>query len=134
MPLAVNQVEVHLERLEPLLDGTLDQCLAERMTPLAWSPLAGGRLVDPTPIDLHSPDHAHRIHVREMLDLVARERGVTRAVVALAWLMRHPSRMVPIVGSTRPERIRDAANAAEIVLTREEWYRLLEAAYGQRLP
>ncbi len=134
MPLVVNQVEIHLARLEPLHDGTLDQCLAEGLTPLAWSPLAGGRLVDPTPIDLHSPDHAHRIHVREVLDLIAREREVTRSVVALAWLLKHPSRIVPIVGSTQPDRIREAVRAVELELTRDEWYRLLEASYGQRLP
>jgi predicted oxidoreductase len=101
---------------------------------MAWSPLAGGRLADPGPIDLQSQDHAHRIRVREVLDLVSRERGVTRSVAALAWLLKHPAKIVPVVGSTNPERIRDAINATEIELTRDEWYRLMEAAIGQRLP
>ena len=134
MPLIANQVEISLMRLECFQDGTLDQCLAEHITPMAWSPLAGGRLADSGPIDLQAPDHAHRIHVREILDLVARERGVTRSVAALAWLLKHPGRIVPIVGSTHPERIRDAINATEIELTRDEWYQLMEAALGQRLP
>ena len=134
MPLMVNQVEINLMKLDCFHDGTLDQCLAEQVTPMAWSPLAGGRLVDSGPIDLQTPDHAHRIHVREILDLVARERGVTRSVAALAWLMKHPAKIIPIVGSTHPDRIRDAINATEIELTREEWYRLMEAARGQRLP
>jgi predicted oxidoreductase len=59
---------------------------------------------------------------------------VTRSVVALAWLLRHPARIIPIVGSTVPERIRDSVNATEIELRRDEWYRLMEAAKGQRLP
>ena len=133
MPMIANQVEMSLMRLDCLHDGTLDQCLAEQITPMAWSPLAGGRLVDTGPIDLQTADHAHRIHIRETLDLVARERGVTRSVAALAWLLKHPASAVPIVGSTHPERIRDAVNATEIELTRDEWYRLMEAAHGQRL-
>lgn len=134
MPLIVNQVEVSLARLDCFHDGTLDQCLAQKLTPMAWSPLAAGRLADNDPIELQSPDHAHRIRIREIVDLVARERGVTRAVTALAWLMKHPAGIVPIVGSTNPDRIRDAVNATEIELTRDEWYRLMEAAHGQRLP
>ena len=134
MPMIANQVEMSLMKLDCLQDGTLDQCLAEQITPMAWSPLAGGRLVDTGPIDLQTADHAHRIHIRETLDLVARERGVTRSVAALAWLLKHPASVVPIVGSTHPERLRDAVNATEIELTRDEWYRLMEAAHGQRLP
>jgi predicted oxidoreductase len=134
MRLVANQVEISIARMDCLQDGTLDHCLAERITPMAWSPLAAGRLADSSPIDLQSPDHARRIHVREILDLVARERGVTRAVVALAWLLKHPAGIVPIIGSTVPERIRDTVNATEIELTRDEWYRLIEAAQGERLP
>jgi len=134
MPLIANQVEISLARLDCFHDGTLDQCLAEQITPMAWAPLAAGRLADTGPIDLQAPGHAHRIHIRETLDLVARERGVTRSVAALAWLMKHPSRILPVIGTTHPERIRDAINATEIELTREEWYRLMEAARGERLP
>jgi predicted oxidoreductase len=134
MPLLVNQVEIHLMRLEALQDGTLDQCLAEKITPLAWSPLGGGRLVDSGPIDLRSTDHAHRIHLREAMDQVARELQVSRLVVALGWLLRHPSGIVPILGSTQPERVRESMRVFEVALTREQWYRLLEAATGQRLP
>jgi hypothetical protein len=99
-----------------------------------WSPLAGGRLVDPNPIDLHSPGHALRIRVREVMDQVARELGVTRTGVALAWLMKHPVGIVPIIGSTHPDRVRESVAALGIELTREQWYRILEAAVGQRLP
>ncbi len=134
LPLIANQVEISLARLDCFEDGTLDQCLAEQITPMAWSPLAGGRLADTGPIDLQAPDHAHRIHIRETLDLISRERGVTRMVTAVAWLLKHPAKIVPIIGTTNPERIRDAINATEIELTRDEWYRLMEAACGQRLP
>jgi predicted oxidoreductase len=134
MPLIVNQVEISLYRLDCFHDGTLDQCLAENITPMAWSPLAAGRLGNNDPIVLRDPDHARRIHIREVLDLIARERQTSRAVVAMAWLLKHPGRIVPIVGSTDPSRITELAKAAELELTRDEWYRLLESALGERLP
>jgi predicted oxidoreductase len=134
MPLIVNQVEISLARLSCFEDGTLDQCLAEKITPLAWSPLAGGSLVATPPIDLLSARHALRIGLREELDLVAREHGSTRMIIALAWLLKHPAGIVPIVGSLKPDRIKEATRAAELELSREEWYSLLEAARGERLP
>lgn len=133
MPLLVNQIEISLGHLTPLHDGTLDQCLMENIIPLAWSPLAGGKLLGHS-VDMTDPQHAQRQKLLDTLDLVARERGVSRTIVALAWLLKHPARIVPIVGSTDPDRIRDAAKADTLELTREEWYRLFEAAEGRRLP
>ena len=134
MPLIVNQVEISLFRPDCFQDGTLDQCLAQKITPIAWSPLAGGRLGTNDPIDLRDPDHARRLHIREVLDLIARDRATSRSVVALAWLLRHPSRIVPIIGSTNPARVTEQVQAVDLELSRDEWYRLLEAALGQRLP
>ena len=68
------------------------------------------------------------------LDTLAKKRGTIRTVVALAWLLRHPSRIIPIVGSTDPARIRQATESDAFEMSREEWYRLLDAARGQRLP
>ena len=132
-PLLLHQVEISLSKLEPFNDGTIDQCLAEKVVPLAWSPLAGGRLSDTLPIDINSPDHARRIGLRETLDDIARDYGVSRTIIALAWLLKHPARIVPIIGTAKPERIREAAQADKVHLSRDEWYRLLEAARGERL-
>jgi predicted oxidoreductase len=134
MRLVVNQVEISLSKLDCFHDGTLDQCLSERITPMAWSPLAGGRLGANDPIDLRDPDHARRMRIRDTLESIARDRESSRPTVALAWLLRHPSRIVPIVGSTDPKKIRELTSAVDLELTREEWYRLLEAALGSRLP
>lgn len=133
-PLLVHQVEISLAKLDTFDDGTIDQCLAEKVIPLAWSPLAGGRLADTLPIDINSPDHARRIGLRETLDDIARDYGVSRTIIALAWLLKHPARIVPIIGTAKPERIREAAQADKVHLSRDEWYRLLEAARGERLP
>jgi len=134
MPLVVNQVEISLARLDCLTDGTLDQCLTEQITPLAWSPLGGGQLGDGAKRLLPSQQGFQSAGVVKALDEIAHARNVSRTAVALAWLLKHPSRMIPIVGSINPQRIRDAAVAMEMELTREEWYQLLFAARGAPLP
>ena len=134
MRLLVNQVEISLAKLDCFHDGTLAHCSMECITPMAWSPLGGGRLGASDPIDLRDPDHARRLHIREVLDLIARARDTTRPVVALAWLLKHPAKILPIVGSTDPERIREMTRAVDVHLNRDEWYRLLEAGLGHRLP
>ena len=134
MPLIVNQVEISLAKLDCLADGTLDQCLTAQITPLAWSPLGGGLLGDGAKSILPSLQGFQPAGIVNALDDIAKARGVSRTVVALAWLLKHPSRMIPILGSTDPQRIRDATRAAELDLTREEWYRLLLAARGAPLP
>jgi len=134
MPLIVNQVEISLANLTSFDDGTLDQCLEKRITPLAWSPLGGGKLGDgPVQILGHQETYETKCVVTE-LDAVAETRGVSRTVIAFAWLLRHPSGIAPIVGTTNPDRIREAAAAVEIELTRDEWYRLMVAARTRPLP
>ncbi len=134
MRLIVNQIEISLANLTAFEDGTLDHCLAERLTPMAWSPLAGGLLASGARRILPSQENYQTQPILAVLDTLAQQRGTTRTAVALAWLLRHPARIMPIVGSTDPAHIRACATADSLDLTREEWYRLLEAARGQRLP
>jgi predicted oxidoreductase len=65
---------------------------------------------------------------------VAKQYGVSPLAILLAWQMRHPSGIIPILGSTRPDALRDAALADTITLDRENWYRILLAAQGKPLP
>jgi predicted oxidoreductase len=134
MPLVVNQVEISLCKLDAFEDGTLDQCLEKKITPMAWSPLGGGQLAEGAKRLLKSQKGYQIKKVVPLLDELAAQYGVTRSAVALAWLLKHPADIVPIVGSTNPQRIRDAARATKINLNREEWYRLLIAARGESLP
>jgi predicted oxidoreductase len=128
-PLVCNQIEVHPLRLSPFEDGTLDVLYAQRITPTSWSPVAGGRLADPTTPNSDAP--ARLLHA---LDSEARAMGVDRATLISAWLLRHPSGILPIVGSRRPERIRAHVAADNVQLTREAWYRIYVAARGVGLP
>ena len=133
-PLLVNQVEIHLGRLDPFTDGTLDQCFERHITPTAWSPLGGGWLGHGKELDPTHAKYAERKKLIDVLDQTAAELGVSRTVVSLAWLLKHPSGIMPIIGSNNPDNIRDAAKADEIDLTREQWYRILVAARGKNLP
>ena len=134
IPLVAHQVEISLAKLDAFTDGTLDQCLIERLTPMAWSPLAAGLLGHGAGEMLPSQKVYRPERFLPAVDAVARDRGATRISVALAWLLKHPGKILPIIGSIRPERIREAAQAVELELTREEWYRLLIAARGEPLP
>jgi predicted oxidoreductase len=134
MPLVVHQVEISLAKLDAFTDGTLDQCLIERVTPMAWSPLAGGLIGGGASRLLPSQQVYRPERFLPVIDAIARERGATRTTVALAWLLKHPAKIQPIVGTINPDRIREAAQAADLDLTREEWYRLLIAARGEPLP
>jgi predicted oxidoreductase len=68
------------------------------------------------------------------LEQIANARGVSRTVIAFAWLLKHPARIMPIVGSLNPNRIQEAAKCVDVELSREEWYRLYTAARGEPLP
>ena len=134
MPLVVHQVEISLAKLDAFTDGTLDQCLIKRITPMAWSPLAAG-LIGAGAHDLLPSQKNYRTEgFLPAIDAMAKERGATRTTVALSWLLKHPAGIQPIVGSINPDRIRQAARADELELSREEWYRLLLAARGEPLP
>jgi predicted oxidoreductase len=137
-PLVSNQVEIHFLRLDCFEDGTIDQCLEHKMTPLAWSPLGGGRLgaalddTRPLPEGEHAAAAVARL--KPLLRDIANAYHTTPLAILLAWQMRHPSKIIPIFGSVRPDLIKQAAQAAGIELDRDNWYRILRAARGKKLP
>ena len=133
-PIACIQIEFSPLAIGPLSDGVLDQALAAGMGVLAWSPLAQGRLGEGDPRHAGPAADPRARAVREALDVVARAKGVSRPVAAYAWLLRHPARPIPIVGSQQPARIAEAAQALAVSFTRPEWYAVLTAARGEPLP
>lgn len=134
MPLIVHQVEISLARLDAFTDGTLDQCLIERVTPQAWSPLAAGLLGQGAHSLLPGQRGYNPAEAVALADEIGKSHGVSRSAIALAWLLMHPAKIQPVIGSIVPERIRDAVTATEVKLTREQWYRLLVAARGEPMP
>jgi predicted oxidoreductase len=125
-PLATNQIELSVLHLAPLHDGTLDQMQRLRVAPMAWSPVAGGRLFT------SGDERAAR--VRAALEAVGREVGASVDQAALAWVMRHPARVLPVMGTGKLERLREAAAAEAIVLDRQQWFAVWEASAGHEVP
>ncbi len=124
-PLVTNQVELSVLHPGAFSDGTADHALRHGYPLMAWSPLAGGRLAgDPS---------AQAQLVRETLAAADLSR-YTPEQVALAWLLHHPSRVVPVLGTGQPARLTAAAEAVNISLSTEQWFRIYVAATGRELP
>ncbi len=126
IPLATNQIELSPLHLQPLHDGTLDQCQALRLRPMIWSPLAGGRVF--------TSDTPAAVRVRETLAQLGQELGVSAVTLLMAWAMRHPSRPHPIIGTRRIEVSREAVAALQLKLDAQQWYRLWQAGAGHSVP
>lgn len=123
--LVADQPEYSLLRLDPLRDGVLDRCLRVGLTPLAWSPLAGGALATGDGV---------RPELVAALDELATREGVSRAALATAFVLAHPSRPVAILGTQRIDRLAELAAAPSVRLDRSDVYRLIEASDGVPLP
>jgi predicted oxidoreductase len=126
VPLASTQPEFSPLALDPIRTGLLDQAMIEDLAVLAWSPLGGGRLAEPW--DARSQE------VAALLDKKGAEFGVGRTAATLSWIMAHPARPIPIVGTQRPERIAEIGQALSPRWTRPEWYAVLQASMGEKLP
>ena len=124
-PLVSTQPQFSVAHLEPLRDGTFDDCMTNSLRALAWSPLAGGRIAtgEGLPPELTG-----------VLDELASREGVTRSAIAVAFVLSHPSHPVAIVGTQNEARLAELARASEVRLTRSDVYRLIEASDGIPLP
>lgn len=128
--LLVNQVEINIHNVDALLDGTLDQCQQQRISPMAWCPLGG--VVYPAWGNTFSAQDEQRIEGEFAWQ--SDKYAVEPWLIMLAWLLRHPAGILPIIGTTQPARIARAAAALTIDYSREDWYRLLEARNGHAVP
>ena len=124
--LVSTQPEISPLRIDCFENGELDQAMMLGLTPLAWSPLGGGRVA--------APETARDKAVATALDAVAEAQGVSRTVAAYSWLMAHPAGIIPIIGSQNAARIAEGAAALTVRWTRTDWYAVLVAARGVPLP
>lgn len=128
-PLVSTQPEYSAACLDPLRDGTLDLCAEIGMVPLAWSPLAGGRLMAQA-----DDDSGVRPELLATLNRLADREGVGRAAVCVAFVLAHPTAPVAIVGTQHPERLESLQAALGVHLDRNDVYDIIEASEGQPLP
>jgi predicted oxidoreductase len=114
-------------QLEHFEKGTIDLMLEKGISPMIWSPLAGG--------EIFTSQKEDAVRLRAMLEEIASEVGATSIdQVMFAWLLAHPANMMPIVGSGKIERVKTAVEATNISLSREQWFRIYVAAMGHPVP
>jgi predicted oxidoreductase len=126
LPLVTNEIQFSAMHLRTWYDGTLDQCQRLRISPMAWGPLGGGHL-------FHEESQWAESIRTEMYAAGEALGGAPLDQVALAWVLKHPARMVPILGTGKIERVRSAVQAEKLELSREQWFRIWVASAGERL-
>ena len=125
-PLVTNQIEFSALQMRALADGTLEQCVDLGLRPMIWSPLGGGRLFD--------GGDAQAARVWGVLQELSWKHGVAVTSIAYAWIMRHPSRPIPVTGTGRVQALGEAVAALKVRLSAEDWYRVWQASIGHELP
>lgn len=125
--LATNQVEFSPLCMDPIYDGTFDQCLQGKVRAMAWSPLAGGRIFDPA-------DEAGSRLLKKLKNLSPAYGDAPVDALVYAWLLACPAKPTIVLGSNKPERIKSGVAGGSIELSREDWYGIWEAAKGHGIP
>ncbi|MEL0271833.1 MAG: aldo/keto reductase [Flavobacteriaceae bacterium] len=124
-PVEANQIQCSITHTDSMYDGTLDQAKHLNIEPMAWSPLG---------ILFKNPEDEAVVRIRAVAADLMKKYDTDLAGLALAFLAKHPSKISPVVGTTRINRLADAKKGFEIALELEDWFVLLEAAKGTRVP
>ncbi|TKD65254.1 aldo/keto reductase [Flavobacterium sp. ASW18X] len=119
-----NQVEFSLTHLDPIYNGTFDDCLANNRMAMAWSPLGS----------YFREDTAQNNRIKQVLASLAEKYNVDESMLLLAFLIKHPAGVFPVVGTANKERLVNSLNAAAIDLELQDWFLLLEASQGNEVP
>ena len=122
-PLATNQIELSVLHNTSFVDGDIAFLQERKVPPMAWSPLGGGELFR----NSQSP-------LVKKLEEIAKETGGNIADIAIAWLLAHPAKIIPVLGTNNLSRIKQISNASEIQLDRETWFEIYIAANGSEVP
>lgn len=126
IPLAANQIEISPLQVEHLQNGNLDYLMQKHIIPMAWSPLGGGRLL--------SPQNDTQKRVSKVINKIAKETSLLPEQVAISWLALHPAGIIPVMGSGKFERIKNALNALNIKLSTQQWFEVYSASIGGEVP
>ncbi|MEN1783935.1 MAG: aldo/keto reductase [Bacteroidota bacterium] len=125
IPISGNQVEFSLSHTDPMYDGTFDDCTMNERIAMAWSPLGGY---------FKSDESASKERLQPLLKQFAEKYEVNESQLLLAFILRHPVKIHPVVGTTNSKRLEESVQALSIALELQDWYLLLEASKGRRVP
>lgn len=121
-----NQMEISLFHLKPFLDGSLDNCIEKSIIPMAWSPLGGGIFND--------DNHPRYRSIYTITTELAKKYHTSIEGIIIAFLHTHPSGILPVIGSTKLDRLLQAKQAYSIHITREDWFKLWISSMGEDIP
>ena len=123
--LVSNQIEISLMQTRGFVDGQIAHAQRLGVPVMAWSPLGGGRLFG---------QDAAALRLRPALQRLASAQGVDETAVAIAWLLHHPARIIPVLGTNDPARIARMHDALRVTLDRQAWFELYSLANGADVP
>lgn len=123
-PIIFNQIECSMTHYHPMFDGTLDHMINKNIQTMAWAPLGNY---------FKEKDEAQQ-RIENALKPLLKKYDADEDELILAWLMRHPASIHPVIGTTKVERIKKSLRAADIVLDEIDWFSLLVASQGHRMP
>ncbi len=123
-PVSVNQIEFSLTQHSAMHNGTLNQLLTKEVIPMSWSPLG----------DFFKQQSTTTLRIKKALETLLDPYNATEDQLLLAWILKHPSRIHPVIGTTNKLRIENAIKALEISLNTNDWFRLLEECQGHQVP
>lgn len=122
-----NQIEVSVIKIDPFRDGTLDKCIQHNIRPMSWGSLGSGKL--------HGEDVDERgERIIAVAKILGEKYNASIDQILLAFVFKHPSGIIPVIGSTKIERLRSAYDASKMNIEREEWYMLWRASMGHEVP
>jgi len=116
----INQVEISILHLDTFTDGTLDHCIENNILPMAWSPVGGGKLTDENNPRLQT--------IQTTASSLATKYNTGIDEILIAFLLKHPAQIIPVLGTTKIKRIKQAQAAKSILLSREDWFKLYAAS------
>ncbi|MEY2923468.1 MAG: hypothetical protein RLZZ337_8 [Bacteroidota bacterium] len=124
IPISTNQIEFSLTQHTAIHNGSLDQMLRKQIQPMSWSPLGS----------VFKLENEQTTRIKKAVKSLATKYGVSEDVLLLSWVLKHPSGVSPVIGTTNKSRIQNANKALETELELEDWFMLLTESQGHDVP
>ena len=119
-----NQIQFSATHLEPMLDGSLNYMQLHNIKPMSWNPLGS----------IFKENNEKTIRLHTLLDQLEIKYNVTKDVLLLSWIMKHPSGVLPVIGTTNSERIKNSTKAISTTLELEDWFAIWTESIGHKVP